>query len=851
MQRATSSLHGLLLLNQSMAHSHAFSLMRDGALEGGTMNFFRLQLLATLLLGITLISAVSTYFEVLAHKHAMRKDLEQRTLWLGTGLQLEIEQLLATDTQIDWSNALRRLHPHPDQPTLAIFDDAGYLIASIGNMPSMNEALAKLLVRSRRSGKEESIFVGIHNSERIQKEDSTSQVHSLWHIFPSSHLWHECAFPLRVGERMVGTLVILSDADSVRIEGIRVWKRSFLRITVIVLAVAGITLLMVQWLLQKPVRRAADWLRRLRHGETNLEDGSKDFKLFLPLAREVTLLAENMKQARTAAETEARLREDAERIWTADRLAVHAREHLGKGKIFVVSNREPYMHVRQKSETQCVVPPSGVVTAIEPILQACDGTWIAHGSGSEDASFVDEQDRLRVPPDESLYTLRRVWLDADEIAGYYEGFSNEGLWPLCHIAHTRPIFRASDWAIYQNVNHKFAEVILEEIRDVEHPVILVQDYHFALLPSLIKQARPEARIAIFWHIPWPNAEAFGICPWQAELLDGLLGADIIGFHLRVHCSNFLSTIDHVLEAKTNWEMYSIQRHQHISKVRPYPISVAWNDFHPAPSSLQLQQKKKSLSLVKPHLLQVIPRSHELEQEQHQTSLYSEKVNILHKLGIQCDHLLLGVDRMDYTKGIVERMLALEHLLELHPQYVERVAFLQIASPSRSQISSYIRLREQVEETVDRINRRFQTSDWSPIHLIQRQCSHPEIERYYRIADVCVVTALHDGMNLVAKEYLAARHDDDGVLILSHFAGAAHELHDALLVNPYDIEQVSNAICRGLEMEPEEREVRMKRMRHQVRENNVYRWASEILTDLCAVRIEDDFLQANLGRKFAR
>lgn len=833
-----------LLQTQEIAHSHAISLVRDGAQKGGTMHFFRIRLLGTLLLGISLISAVSTYFEVLAHKHAMRKDLEQRTLWLGTGLQMELEQLLAADTQINWSNALSRLHPHPDQPTLAIFDNAGYLIASIGNMPSMNTALAKLLVRSRSSGQEESVFVGVRNSESVQKGNSPSQEHPLWHIFPSSHLWHECAFPLRVGERIVGTLVILSDADSIRIEGINVWKRSFLRIAAIVVVVAGITLLMVQWLLQKPVKRAADWLRRLRHGEINLEDGSRDLKLFLPLAREVTLLAENMKQARTAAETEARLREDAERVWTADRLAVHAREHLGKGKLIVVSNREPYMHVRQKGEVQCVVPPSGVVTAIEPILQACDGTWIAHGSGSEDASFVDEQDRLRVPPDQNLYTLRRVWLDPDEVAGYYEGFSNEGLWPLCHIAHTRPVFRASDWVIYKSVNQKFAEVVLAEIRDVEHPVILVQDYHFALLPSLIKQARPEARIAIFWHIPWPNAEAFGICPWQAELLDGLLGADMIGFHLRVHCSNFLSTIDRVLEAKTNWEMYSVQRHQHLSKVHPYPISVAWNDFHPAPSSPLRQGDRNSLKLVKPLHLQEVSNTYELEQEQRKAARDAEKVSVLRKLGIHCDHLLLGVDRMDYTKGIVERMLAFEHLLESHPQYVERVSFLQIASPSRTQIPSYIQLREQVEETVDRINRRFQTMDWSPIYLIQKQCSHGEVERYYRISDVCVVTALHDGMNLVAKEYLAARQDCDGALILSHFAGAAHELHDALLVNPYDIEQVSDAICRALEMSRDERELRMKRMRHQVRENNVYRWASKIFTDLCAVRIEDDLLQSS-------
>jgi trehalose 6-phosphate synthase len=591
---------------------------------------------------------------------------------------------------------------------------------------------------------------------------------------------------------------------------------------------------MVRWFLQQPVTRAAEWLRRLRQGNAEVGEGAKEFGYLIPLANEVTSLAENLTRARAAAEAEARLRDAAEHVWTAHRLAVHVRERLGNGKLFVVSNREPYMHVRQGSGVECVVPPSGVVTALEPVLQACEGTWIAHGSGSEDASFVDAHDRLRVPPEDPRYTLRRVWLSPEEESGYYEGFSNEGLWPLCHIAHTRPIFRASDWNYYQRVNAKFADVLIEEMQDTEHPVVFVQDYHFALLPQMIKKARPDARVGIFWHIPWPNAESFGICPWQAELVDGLLGADVIGFHIQSHCNNFLETVDRALEARTDWEQFSIRRSGHLSLVRPFPISVAW-DEHSLEGDRYLEKRFGSAGLASIHREGLRDQFGDLEPlERTRSELHRE-------LGIEGMQLMVGVDRMDYTKGIVERLLAIEHLLEEHPWYLEKVVFVQIAAPSRTRIPSYAGLRIQVQETVARINRRYETSTWKPVILIERQCSHQEVAKFYQAADICIVTSLHDGMNLVAKEYLAARQDCDGVLVLSRFAGAAQELRDALLVNPYDVQQVTEAIRTGLEMSHGERRLRMERMRLQVKEHNVYRWASNVLTDVCAVRIEDEVL----------
>jgi trehalose 6-phosphate synthase len=492
-------------------------------------------------------------------------------------------------------------------------------------------------------------------------------------------------------------------------------------------------------------------------------------------------------------------------MWTADRLAVHVQERIEDGKLFVVSNREPYIHVHRGRSVAVNIPASGLVTAIEPVLRACGGTWVAHGSGDADMESVDSHDRLPVPPDDPHYTLRRVWLSKEEEQGYYYGFANEGLWPLCHIAHTRPLFRASDWQHYQNVNRKFADALLEEMENVSHPVVLVQDYHFALLPRMIKQKRPDARLAIFWHIPWPNPEAFGICPWQRDLVDGLLGADLLGFHIQAHCSNFLQTVDRAVESRIDWNQSSVQRLDHRTTVRPFPISV-----DPAAS----------------------PVTESVAQ-----SAYEERTAILKGLGVNAALMGVGVDRLDYTKGILERFLAVERFLERFPRYQGVFTFVQIGAPSRTHIKRYHDLQAEVEAEADRINWRFQADQWKPIVLLNRQHSHQEVEAYYRAADLCLVTSLHDGMNLVAKEFVATRHDERGVLILSCFTGAARELFDALQVNPYDIDQTAEAIRAALEMPSEEKQLRMQRMRKLVRENNVFRWAGSLIGQLCDVRLD--------------
>jgi trehalose-6-phosphate synthase len=413
-----------------------------------------------------------------------------------------------------------------------------------------------------------------------------------------------------------------------------------------------------------------------------------------------------------------------------------------------------------------------------------------------------------VPPDHPDYTLRRVWVSEEEEQGFYFGFSNEGLWPLCHIAHTRPVFREQDWKDYYAVNRRFADALLEEAEGEEHPAVLVQDYHFALAPRMIKEARPDARVAIFWHIPWPNPEAFGICPWQKELLDGLLGADLIGFHIQSHCNNFLDSVDRVLESRIDREHFAVNRGGHLTYVRPFPISVTFG-------SEANGDKNKA-----------------------DQPAYTERAELLRNLGIRGASLLgIGVDRVDYTKGLPERWLGLERFFEKYPVYRGQFTFVQIGAPSRTHIRRYHDLMDDVQAEAERINKRFQTADWRPIVFLPQHHSHKDILPYYRSSDVCLVTSLHDGMNLVAKEYVAAQSEESGVLILSRFAGASHELVDALQINPYDTEALAESIHRALEMHPDERRARMSRMRTYVREHNIYRWAGSLIAELAAIRVD--------------
>lgn len=605
------------------------------------------------------------------------------------------------------------------------------------------------------------------------------------------------------GNRQLGALLFFGEMGSFLKQRSRLWRSAFLRALVEVGLIALITVLIIRWSIFGPLDRTLKWLSEVRKGGLFRERPAGAGGL-QALEQEVTHLVRSLESARAAAKREAGLRQARESLWTAERLRIHIRGKIKQNPMFVISNREPFMHVRKGNSIEASVPASGLVTALDPVLCACNGTWIAHGSGDADRETVDSHDRLRVPPYQPEYTLRRVWLTKEEEEGYYFGFANEGLWPLCHIVHMRPIFRASDWECYQAVNQQFARAALQEMKDVEEPIVLVQDYHFAALPRLIKAQRPDARVAIFWHIPWPNPDAMRICPWQRELLDGLLGADLIGFHIQAHCNNFLDTVERAIEARVEWERFSVLRNGHITRVWPFPIGVDFNE-NPQPTQTK--------------------------------SPYVLRAELFKNLGIEARFLGVGVDRVDYTKGILERFRGIERFFEKYPTYRAKFTFVQMGAPSRTQIKQYRDLLHEVEEEAARVNLRFQSEGWKPIVLLIKHHHHSEIEPYYQAADLCLVSSLHDGMNLVAKEFVASRHDGEGALILSQFTGAARELPDALLVNPYDSNQIAEAIFSALEMKPQERQERMRRMRSTVRENNVYRWAGDLISALCEIRAE--------------
>lgn len=506
-------------------------------------------------------------------------------------------------------------------------------------------------------------------------------------------------------------------------------------------------------------------------------------------------------------EDEFRRHQGPQAEWTAQRLRTLLNTQLSGDQVIVVSNREPYIHDRDDGGAIVVKrPASGLVTAVEPVMRACSGTWIAHGSGSADRDVVDATDRVRVPPgDADGYWLRRVWLTPDEEQGYYYGFANEGLWPLCHVAHVRPVFRESDWAAYRVVNQRFADAVVAEARS-EDPIVLVQDYHFALLPAMVRAKLPLATVLTFWHIPWPNPESFGICPWRREILQGMLGSTILGFHTRYHCKNFIETVDRYLEARIEHEHSTIAYQEKETLVESYPISIEW----PSPAA----------SAAWP-------------------SIQECRRRVAERLALPAGACIaVGVDRFDYTKGILERLNAVERLLEKWPAFVGRFVFVQVAAPTRGALDEYSSFQERVMRVAARINRRFARPGYQPVHLLAFHHERDAVTELFRAADICVVTSLHDGMNLVAKEFVAARDDERGVLILSRFAGAARELSEALIVNPYHVEETADALSRAATMPAAEQRERMASLRSTVREYNVFRWAGRMLTDAGRWRLRE-------------
>ncbi len=486
--------------------------------------------------------------------------------------------------------------------------------------------------------------------------------------------------------------------------------------------------------------------------------------------------------------------------WNRDRLYQLVQAKLGDSLFIVVSNREPYVHSMSGDEIKWNRPVSGLTEALDPVMRASGGIWVAQGTGDADRKVVDEHDHIAVPPDKPEYTLRRVWLTEDEVKGFYLGFANEALWPLCHVTFTPPDYREDWWNTYKKVNRIFADAIIQEI-GTRKAVVLVQDYHFALLSHYLKEKNPDLTIGQFWHIPWPTYEVFRTCPWHEEILVGMLGNDLMGFHTPSFCNNFVESVERSLETRTDRERLAIIRQGNTTMVQPFPISVDFDG---------------------------------LSEQSGTEAVQREIENLSKEFNLKGKYIGIGMDRMDYTKGIPERLQALDKLLEDNPEYRGKVVFIQAGMPSRTQIDTYKEIGKRIDDLMNGINEKYGTDSWQPVIPMTRQLSHDTLNALRRMATFCVVSSLHDGMNLVAKEFVSARVDGNGVLILSQFTGAAVEMQDALLINPYAISEFAGKIKEAIEMPEAERRRRMKNMREIVAGNNIYRWGGSMVSSLISI-----------------
>jgi trehalose-6-phosphate synthase len=602
---------------------------------------------------------------------------------------------------------------------------------------------------------------------------------------------HITGMPIVKENKALGNLVLIHDMSFIerRSNDTKRYLFYFFSIMAAVISLVTVVVAQLSW------RGWVSGMRSLLKGEGLFKPVlNQTLPELRPLAKDLRALVKNL-------ESDRRSRDESQISWDPNTLKTILNQELAGDEILIVSNREPYIHVHRNNNIEVQVPASGLVTALEPIMRACSGTWIAHGSGDADREVVDQQDHIKVPPENPSYQIRRVWLTKEQELGYYYGFANEGLWPLCHIAHTRPTFRSSDWNHYVDVNQKFADAVIQEAK-TDNPVILVQDYHFALLPKMVREKLPNATIITFWHIPWPNPEAFAICPWREELLDGLLGSSILGFHTRFHCNNFIDTVDRFLESRIDQETSTISYNGKLTAVNHYPISIEW--------PVRWLKNQKPVNDCRKHIRDI-------------NQLPPDRL-----IGI-------GVDRLDYTKGILERFLAVERLLEMEPSWIGKFTFIQIAAPSRSSIDSYKHFNEEVRNLAERINSRFSKDGYQPIRLKVEHHDPDQVFEYFRGSDLCFVSSLHDGMNLVAKEFVASRDDERGVLLLSQFTGASRELPEALIVNPYNIDQCAAALHVALTMPLNEQRDRMRSMRGLIQEFNVFRWAGKMLMDAARIR----------------
>jgi len=732
---------------------------------------------------LIIISIVFTIFGVLQVRFEEEKlmdDLKRKTKSIAESMELSVKHVLMLSNLRNANYLVEKFQNRERLQGCVIYDQAGQILAITSRFSDWKEKdkpyIQEALVNKNPRGELE--------------EFKDYSVYS--YLLP---------IPDEEGS-ILGLVEVIYDTSYVFTRLTELWRRISVSLIILVVLIFIASFFIQRQIFILPVQRLTQWFQYFQRGEIDENHPIKEKGELGKLASEVEQVALSLRVARRTISDEAMLRLQKEETWTEAKLRDLVRAKLGENALFVVSNREPYMHVTDEDTgiTKCIRPASGVVTAIHPVLCACGGTWIAHAAGNADKKFVNSKDKLGVPPKDNRYILKRVWLTKEEEAGYYYGFANEGLWPLCHNTHTRPVFHEADWQMYKKVNQKFADTLLEEL-PAKPSLIFIQDYHFTLLAKMIKEKRPDVTIALFWHIPWPNPESFSICPYRKEILEGMLACDLIGFHVQNHCNNFLDTANRLLESRVDTEKFSVIRSGKETFVRAFPISVAG---HPEAGAFRVEP---------------IREMEKLKQE------YDLKDKIVG----------LSVDRIDYTKGIIERILAIDRFLEKYSQYRKKIVFIQLASPSRTHIKRYHDLMGEIDELVEKKNWKYLDGDWKPIIYLKRHFSQEEIEPFYMLADLCIVSSLHDGMNLVAKEYVAAKEDSAGSLILSQFAGAAKELTEAIQINPYSIEEFADAIKLTVEMPQAEKKKRMEKMRKVISENNIYRWAGNIITELTALK----------------
>lgn len=698
----------------------------------------------------------------------IERDLARRSSLVFSSIEDNLSELLSQEKQVAAKKLLNRISA--DELLY------GVLVCPPAVSGSRGSTLAP--VRS------DSVSVSINCENSELTEGQTLQMPDL-----SLYVWR---FTVAAGEGGQATVYIYNDASLWHARTKRTRLYLFGLFIGTALAVIAASTLVARWTITGPLRDVAVFLREaVRFGNTKPRLQNLMKSEFSPLVKDLMRLTNDYQKLRQVARNQY-----SGGIWTAERLKAFANEAFSTLPLCVISNREPLIHQAKGGGTiHTLRPASGLVTGVEPLLKACNGTWIAHGSGSADRDTVDSHDCIGVPPEKPEYTLRRVWIDKDVEAGYYYGFSNEGLWPLCHIAHQRPRFDGKDWDSYRAVNEQFAKTFYEQLKG-KPAVVLIQDYHFSLLPRLIRNLSPDSLILLFWHIPWPNPEAFGICPWRREILEGMLGADVLGFHTQFHCNNFIDTVDRVVESRIDREQLTVSLRGHECRIRPFPISIACDDTgtHRTPSI------RAALNLPEDTILG------------------------------------LGVDRVDYTKGIAERFHGIRRFAEQRPDLARRFAFVQIGAPSRTTIPAYQRLNEEVVFLAEQINGECRRTLGRDLIVMKLEHHNPEeLRPYYEQSDICLVSALHDGMNLVAKEFVSARTKDDGVLILSQFTGASRELREALIINPYGPDDIASKLVAACQMPMSEQKDRMRLMRRTVLENNVFKWAYSQLVELNDVR----------------